>query len=157
MEDNFIKGERLHLDVPNVLTDVDVSFAEYKTHISKCKNCSKTVENYVIQNDFVYGAQLNKAFDKFQIDKKSGLISGNFDDWINQRFKVKPRQAQQRRKFYKLFSRYKKVLRCNLPFIWFDRNVLSVVKYFDSNPDVAMPWTHAIGRTMHDVATMKTC
>ena len=37
-----------------------------------------------------------------------------------------------------------KVLRCKLPFIWFDKNGLAVVKYFESHLAVAMPWTHEI-------------
>ena len=87
---------------------------------------------------------LSIAYDKFQNDKKHGLISGNFDDWINQRCNVKPRWARQMWKFYKLFSPYKKVLRFKLSFIWFDKNVLTVVKYFESHPAVAIPWTHEI-------------
>ena len=144
MADNLIRGERVYFDVPCVLPESDVSLAECEIRIQECENCFKTVENYVIQNAFAYGAWLSKAFDKFQNDKKRGLISGNFDDWINQRCKVKPRRARQLRKFYKLFSPYKKVLRCKLPFIWFDKNGLSVVKYFKTHPAVAMPWTHEI-------------
>lgn len=144
MEDNFIRGERVLFDVPNILPEGDVSLAEYETRIKQCENCFKTIENYVIQNAFVYGAWLSKAFDKFQNDKRCGLISGNFDGWINQRCKVKPRRARQLRKFYKLFSPYKKVLRCKLPFIWFDKNGLSVVEYFESHPAVAMPWKHEL-------------
>ena len=147
MEDNYISGERVHFDVPNVLPEGDASLAEYETRIKECENCFKTVENYVIQNAFAYGAWLSKAFNKFQNDKKHGLISGNFDDWIDQRCKVKPRRARQLRKFYKLFSPYKKVLRCKLPFIWFDKNGMSVVKYFESHPVVAMPWTHEMDCT----------
>lgn len=147
MEDNYISGERVHFNVPNVLTEGDVSLAEYETRIKKCENCFKTVENYVIQNAFAYGAWLSKAFNKFQNDKKHGLISGNFDNWIDQRCKVKPRRARQLRKFYKLFSPYKKVLRCKLPFIWFDKNGMSVVKYFESHPVEAMPWTHEMDCT----------
>ena len=142
MEDNYISDEMVHFDVPNALPQGDVSLAEYEAHIKECENCFKTVENYVIQNAFAYGAWLSKAFNKFQNDKKYGLISVNFDDWIDQRCKVKLRRARQLRKFYKLFSPYKKVLRCKLPFIWFDKNGMSVVKYFESHPDVAMPWTH---------------
>ena len=37
-----------------------------------------------------------------------------------------------------------KVLRCKLSFIWFDKNGLAVVKYFESHLSVAMPWTHEI-------------
>lgn len=142
MEDNFIRGESVHFDVPNILPEGDVSLVEYETRIKQCENCFKTIENYVIQNAFVYGAWLSKAFDKFQNDKRCGLISGNFDDWINQRCEVKPRRARQLRKFYKLFSPYKKVLRCKLPFIWFDKNGLSVVEYFESHPAVAIRWKH---------------
>ena len=121
-----------------------MSFAEYETHTQDCENCFKSVENYVIQNAFSYGAWLSKASDEFQNDKKHGLILGNFGDLINQQCKVKPRRAWQLQEFYKLFSAYKKVLRCKLSFIWFDKNGLSVVKYFESQPAVAMPWKHEI-------------
>ena len=69
-----------------------------------------------------------------------------FDDWIYTRCQVKPRRARQLRKFYKLFSPYKKLLRCKLSFIWFEKNGLNVVKYFESHQAVAMPWTHEIDR-----------
>ena len=57
-----------------------------------------------------YGAWLGKAFDRFQEDNKRGFIASNFDDWVDTRCQVKQRQARQLRKFYKLFSSYKKVL-----------------------------------------------
>lgn len=77
----------------------------------------------------------------------SGFISSNFDGWINTRCLVKPRRVRQLRKFYKLFSLYKKVLGCKLSFIWFDKNGLTVVKYFLSHPAVAMLWIHEIDST----------
>ena len=45
-----------------------------------------------------------------------------------------------------------KVLRRKLPFKWFDKNGLTVVKHFESHPAVAMPWTHEIdcAITSHD-------
>ena len=141
MESNYIRGKRVRFDVPCVLPEGDVSFAEY---IQECENCFKTVENYVVQNAFIDGAWLSKAFDKFQEDKRRGLIPGNFDDWVNTQCKVEPRRAWQLRKFYKLFLPYKKVLRCKLPFIWFDKNGFSVVKYFESHPAIAIPWTHEL-------------
>ena len=144
MEDNFIRGECVHFDVPNIQPEGDVSLAEYETHIKQCENCFKTIENYVIQNAFVYGMWPSRAFDRFQEEKRMNRVSGNFDDWIYQRCKVKARRARQLRKFYKLFSPYKKVFRCKLPFIWFDKNGLSIVKYFESHRAAAMPWTHEI-------------
>ena len=54
-----------------------MSLAEYETRIQECENCFKTVENYVVQNAFVYGAWLSQAFDKFQEEKRVKLVSGN--------------------------------------------------------------------------------
>ena len=142
MKGSYISGERVHFDVPNVLPQGDVSLAEYETRIQECDNCFKTVENYVVQNAFVYGVWLSQTFDKFQEDKRVKLVSGNFDDWVDLRCKVKKSRARQLRMFYKLFHPYKKVLRCKLPFIWFVKNGKAVVDYFKSHQEVALPWTH---------------
>ena len=45
MVDNYINGERVYFDVPNVLPESDISLAEYETRIKECENCFKTVEN----------------------------------------------------------------------------------------------------------------
>ena len=103
MKDNYIIGERLHFDVPSVLPKDDVSLAEYETRIPECENCFKTIENYVIQNAFIYGAWLSRAFEKFQEDKLMKRVSGSFDDWVNSKCKVKKTRARQLRMFYKLF------------------------------------------------------
>ena len=118
MDDNYTRGKKVVFDVPNVLED-DISLAYYETRIQECENCFKSVENYVIQNAFMYGAWLCKAFEKFQEEKNMKRVSGNFDDWVDLRCKVKKTRARQLRLFYKLFHPYKKVLRCKLPFIWF--------------------------------------
>ena len=39
IEDNYIRGEGVHFDVPNVLPEGDMSLAEYETHIKECENC----------------------------------------------------------------------------------------------------------------------
>ena len=84
--------------------------------IKQCENSFKTIDNYVIQNAFVYGMWLCRAFDRFQKEKRVNRVSGSFDDWVNSRCKVKQTRARQLGKFYKLFCPYKKVLRCQLPF-----------------------------------------
>ena len=144
MKDNYIIGERLHFDVPSVLPKDDVSLAEYETRIQECENCFKTIENYVIQNAFIYGAWLSRAFEKFQEDKRMKRVSGSFDDWVNSKCKVKKTRARQLRMFYKLFHPYKKVLRCRLPFIWFVKNGKTIVDYFKSHREAAQPWTHEL-------------
>ena len=85
-----------------------------------------------------------KAFEKLLDEKKMKRVSGNFDDWIDSRCKVKKTRARQLRTFYELFHPYKKVLGCRLPFVWFVRNGPAVVKYFESHPEVAQPWTHEL-------------
>jgi len=45
MKDNYIRGERVHFDVPNVLPEGEMSLVEYETRIQECENCFKTVEN----------------------------------------------------------------------------------------------------------------
>ena len=47
---------------------------------------------------------LSQAFDKFQEEKAKQRVSGNFDDWVNSRCKVKQTRARQLRKFYKQLS-----------------------------------------------------
>ena len=66
MKDNYIRGKRLHFDVPNVLPEGQVSLAEYENHIKRCDDCFKTVKNYVIQNAFAYGMWLSQAFKRFK-------------------------------------------------------------------------------------------
>ena len=39
MEDNYIRSERVHFDVPNVLPEGNMSLAEYETHTKVCENC----------------------------------------------------------------------------------------------------------------------
>ena len=144
MKENYITGNRVHFDVPNVLPEGQVSLAEYQHYIKRCDDCFKTVENYVIQNAFMYGAWLSRAFEKFQEEKSMKRVSGSFDDWVDLRCKVKKTRARQLRMFYKLFCPYKKVLRCKLPFIWFLKNGKTVVDYFKSHREVALPWTHEL-------------
>ena len=90
MKDNYIRGDRVLVDVPNV-------FPEGEVLIKKCKNSFKTIDNYVIQNALVYGIWLSRAFDKFQEEKRLNRVYGSFDDWVNSRCKVKQTRA---RKFY---------------------------------------------------------
>ena len=144
MKENYIRGKRLHFDVPNLVPEGEVSLVEYENYIKHCDECFKTVENYVIQNAFVYGMWLSRAFEKFQEEKSMKRVSGNFDDWVDSRCRVKKTRARQLRMFYKLFSPYKKVLRCKLPFIWFVRNGKTVVDYFKSHHEAALSWTHEL-------------
>ena len=92
-----------------------------------CYDCFRTVENYVIQNAFVYEMCLSRAFEKFKEEMSMKRVSGSLDDWVDSSCRVKKTRAWQLRMFYKLFSPYKKVLRCKLPFIWFVRNGKTVV------------------------------
>ena len=144
MKNNYITGNRVHIDVPNVFPEGQVSLVEYEHYIKRCDDCFKTIENYVIQNAFMYGAWLSRAFEKFQEEKSMRRISGNFDEWVDLRCKVKKTRARQLRMFYKLFHPYKKVLRCKLPFIWFVKNGKTIIDYFKSHPEVALPWTHEL-------------
>jgi len=137
MKDNYTRGEKV------VLED-NISLADYETRIQECENCFKSVENYVIQNAFMYGAWLCKAFEKFQEEKNMKPVYGNFDDWVDLRCKVKKTRARQLRLFYKLFHPYKKVLRCKLPFIWFVKNGKTIVDYFKSHHEAAQPRTHEV-------------
>ena len=65
MKENYIGGERLPFDFPNVVPEREVSLIEYENYIKHCNYCFKTVENFVIQNAFVYGRWLSRAFEKF--------------------------------------------------------------------------------------------
>ena len=109
-----------------------------------CYDCFRTVENYVIQNAFVYGMCLSRAFEKFQEEMSMKRVSGSLDDWVDSNCRVKKTRAWQLRMSYKLFSPYKKVLRCKLPFIWFVRNGKTVVDYFKSHHEAALTWTHEL-------------
>lgn len=55
MEENLIRGEKVVVNVPNVFQVGDVSLADYENYIKQCEFSFKTVENYVVQNAFVYG------------------------------------------------------------------------------------------------------
>ena len=79
-----------------------------------------------------------KAFEKLQ-DEKMKRVSGNFDDWIDSRCKVKKTRVRQLQTFYELFHPYEKVLGCRLPFILFVRSGPTVVECFESRREVAQP------------------
>ena len=59
-------------------------------------------------------------------------VSGNFDDWINLRCRVKKKHEHDSLESFASFP-YKKVLRCKLPFLWFVKNGDAVVDYFSSH------------------------
>lgn len=84
MKNNCTRGKRVVFDVPNVLED-NISLPEYETRIQECEKCFKSVENYVIQNAFMYDSWLCKACEKFQQEKNMKRVSGNFDDWVGLR------------------------------------------------------------------------
>ena len=92
----------------------------------------------------MYGMWLSRAFDRFQEEMRLNRVSGSFDNWVNSRCKVKQTRARQLKKFSKLFSPYKKVLRCNYLFNEFVKNGDIVVKFFESHRVTALPWTHKI-------------
>ena len=128
---NYIRGDRILVDDPNVFPEGEVSLAHYEDLIKWCENSLKTIDNYVIKNAFVYGMWLSHVSDRFQEEKRMNGVSSSFNDWDYSQCKVKQTQVWQLRKFYKLFFPYK-VLRCKLPFLWFVKNGDIVVKYFES-------------------------
>ena len=69
MKDNYARGDRVLIDVPNAFPEGDVSLTYYEDLIKQCKNSFKVIDNYVIQNAFVYGMWLSRAFDKFQEER----------------------------------------------------------------------------------------
>ena len=144
MKDNYISGQMLHFDVPNVFPEGEVSLIDYEKHLKQCYDSFKTIDNYVVKNAFLYGKWLSQAFNKFQEEKAKQLVSGNFDDWVNSRCKVKQTRARQLRKFYKQLSPYKKNCRCTLPLKWFLVNGDTIRKFLEEHREVAIPWTHEI-------------
>ena len=144
MKDNYIRGQVLHFDVPNVFAEGEVSLIDYEKHLKQCHDSFKTVDNYVVKNAFLYGKWLSQAFNKFQEEKKGRWVCGSFDDWVNSWCKVKQTRARQLRKFYKQLSPYKKVCRCTLPLKWFLDNGHTIRRYFEEHGEVAIPWTHEI-------------
>ena len=104
MRDNYIRGERVLVGIPNVFPEGEVSLTYYEDLIKQCKNSFQMIHSYVIQNAFVYGMWFRRAFDKFQEEKRLNHVSGSFDDWVNSRCNVKQTRARQLRKFYKLSS-----------------------------------------------------
>ena len=145
MKKKFQCGIDYHYDVPNILpnSSEDYTLEAYENKIKQCESCFQTVENYHLKNAFMYGLWLNQAFERFQNDKKRGLVNeGNFEDWINIRCSVKSRRARQLRSFSTSFMPFKKILGCKLPFIWFLNNGKTVLEYFKANEQEAIPWTH---------------
>ena len=100
-----------HHDVPNEFPTEVLTPEEYETKIKECDRCFQTVENYHLKNAFVYGKWIEKAFQKFQEDKKNKFISvTNFGEWVNRKCFVKKTRARQLRMFYNRFNQYIKVL-----------------------------------------------
>ena len=56
MKENYITGNRVHFDVPNVLPEGQVSLLEYEHYIKRCDDCFKNIENYVIENYVIQNA-----------------------------------------------------------------------------------------------------
>ena len=108
MKNNYITGNRVHIDVPNVFPEGQVSLVEYEHYIKRCDDCFKTIENYVIQNAFMYGAWLTRAFEKFQEEKIMKRVSGNFDEWVDLRCKVKKTRLDNLECFTSFFTLIKK-------------------------------------------------
>ena len=107
-----------HYGVPNEFPTEELTLDEYEMKIKKCDRCFQTVENYHLKNAFVYGKWIEKAFQKFQEDKRNKSTSvTNFDEWVNGKCCVKKTRARQLRMFYNRFHKYIKVLQCKLPFI----------------------------------------
>lgn len=74
MENNYIRGQMLHFDVPNVFPEGEVSLIDYEKHLKQCHDSFKTIDNYVVKNAFLYGKWLSEAFDKFQEEKKNEYV-----------------------------------------------------------------------------------
>lgn len=75
--------ERLRCDVPTVFSQGQLPLDKYIDYINQCESSFKTIENYAIQNAFVYGMWLSRAFDRFQEEKNVKRVSGNFDNRID--------------------------------------------------------------------------
>ena len=88
-----------YFDVPDVLPEIDISLVDYETRVQECDSCFKSIENYVIENAFMYGMWLSRAFKKFQEEKSMKRVSGSFEDWVDSRCKVKKTRARQLRTF----------------------------------------------------------
>lgn len=130
-----------HYDVPNEFPTEELTLEEYGTKIKECNRCFQTVENYHLKNAFVYGKWIEKAFQKFQEDKKNNVMSiTNFDDWVDQKCFVRKTRARQLRIFYRRFNQYIKVLQCKLPFIWFVCNGNAILNYFKDHEEEANQW-----------------
>ena len=130
-----------HYDVPNEFPTENLTLDEYEMKIKECDRCFQTVENYHLKNAFVYGKWIEKAFQKFQEDKRNKSTSvTNFDEWVNGKCCVKKTRARQLRIFYNRFNKYIKVLQCKLPFIWFVCNGAAILNYFKDNEEEANQW-----------------
>lgn len=130
-----------HYDVPNEFPTEKLTLDEYEMKIKECDRCFQTVENYHLKNAFVYGKWIEKAFQKFQEDKRNKSTSvTNFDEWLNGKCCVKKTCTRQLRIFYNRFNKYIKVLQCKLPFIWFACNGAAILNYFKDNEEEANQW-----------------
>ena len=140
MRSKFITSTvEFHYNVPNE----ELTLEEYETKIKECDRCFQIVENYHLKNAFVYGKWIEKAFQKFQEDKKNRVVCvTNFDEWIDQKCFVKKTRARQLRMFYKRFNQYIKVLQCKLPFIWFVCNGNAILNYFKDHEEEANHVSH---------------
>ena len=142
MRSKFVPSNlEFHHDVPNEFPTEELTLDEYEIKIKECDRCFQTVENYHLKNAFVYGKWIEKAFQKFQEDKRNKFTSvTNFDEWVNRKCCVKKTRARQLRMFYNRFNKYIKVLQCKLPFIWFVYNGPAILNYFKDNEEEAVQW-----------------
>jgi len=117
---------------------------EYEQRLKSFNFAMKRVDCYHLLYNFFYGAWIQTAFDRFQVEKKSNFLNGatNFDDWVDVKCGVNRTKARQLRKFFRSFKPYQKALHAKLPFDWFIKNGSALVEYFEANPSIAEPWTH---------------
>ena len=91
MKNNYVGGQVLRFDVPNVFPEGEVRLVDYEEYLKQCRDSFKAIDNCVVKNAFFCGKRLSRAFDKFQEEKAKRRVSGSFDDWVNLRCQIDKR------------------------------------------------------------------
>ena len=129
--------------LPENTDDMDIS--ELEAYIVRCRDIVSEVDNMTLYNASNFGQWLNIAFGAFQSHKKCGkVLWPTFEMWLKDKCGISKLWATELRHFASLSQKYPQILFCRLSLSFFRKNRRHILSYFDSVPDIAEKWSHAL-------------
>jgi len=100
------------LDTLNIKT----SLREMIPDLIKGFRCLRGINKKLISRSMDYGAWLNVAFDKFDLQKKRGLMKVTWSKWLKKYVGISDSHARHLREIAILFGEYKKIRNLGITF-----------------------------------------